>query len=251
MQVSNQRSDSSVKQILLFLLWSFGIAWSAWIVSVLLKDRVPLLPQLLYILGAFGPAIGTKVVLGKSLKEMIAFIKVAKKGSWPYLLLYTGLFTTVMLIWSKPLPNFNFVRIFIIFLITTILTGGNEEIGWQGFLQPTLEKILPFPLATVISGLIWALWHLPLFFMPGSSQVGVTFIAFVLFCPLGRFWLAALYKKTQSVLYCMLFHGLINTIGEVIFIGKGTENPRFFIGYSLIALYSIYLWYQSQRQEEA
>lgn len=155
-----------------------------------------------------------------------------------------------MLVWSHPQPDFNLVKVLILFLITTFLTGGNEEIGWQGFLQPGLEKLLPFPLATVITGLVWAVWHLPLFFLPGSSQEGVSFLVFLASCLLGRFWFAALYKKSQSVLCCILFHGLINTIGEVIFVGKGTENPLFFIGYSLMTVYSIYLWYQSQANEE-
>ena len=121
--------------------------------------------------------------------------------------------------------------------MTTLLTGGNEEIGWQGFLQPTLEKLLPFPLATVTAGLIWAVWHLPLFFTAA--------------CVLARFWLAALYKVSQSILYCVLFHGAINTIGEGIFLGKGTENPLFFLGYILMAAYSIYLWYQRDQQDKA
>jgi len=135
--------------------------------------------------------------------------------------------------------------------MTTFLTGGNEEIGWQGFLQPSLEKILPFPLATVTTGLIWAVWHLPLFFTPGSSQAGTSFLVFTAACLLARFWLAALYKVSQSILYCVLFHGAINTIGEGIFLGKGTENPLFFLGYILMAAYSIYLWYQRDQQDKA
>ena len=135
--------------------------------------------------------------------------------------------------------------------MTTLLTGGNEEIGWQGFLQPTLERLLPFPIATVTTGLIWVVWHLPLFFTPGSSQAGTSLLVFTAFCLLGRFWLAALYKTSQSVLYCVLFHGLINTIGEGIFVGKGTENPLFFLGYILMAAYSIYLWYQRDQQDKA
>jgi len=65
------------------------------------------------------------------------------------------------------------------------------------------------------------------------------------------FWLAALYKVSQSILYCVLFHGAINTIGEGIFLGKGTENPLFFLGYILMAAYSIYLWYQRDQQDKA
>ena len=212
MQARNYKDSSSVKQILMFLLWTFGISWSAWLASAFL--RIPIISQVLTIAGVFGPAIGAKLVLGKSFKELLASIGSARKRTWVHLLILTILYTLSIVFWSPLLPGFSPLRIALLFLMTTLLTGGNEEIGWQGFLQPSLEKILPFPLATVTTGLIWAVWHLPLFFTAA--------------CLLARFWLAALYKVSQSILYCVLFHGAINTIGEGIFLGKGTENPLFF-----------------------
>ena len=235
MQARNYKDSSSVKQILMFLLWTFGISWSAWLASAFL--RIPIISQLLTIAGVFGPAIGAKLVLGKSFKELLASIGSARKRTWVHLLILTILYTLSIVFWSPLLPGFSPLRIALLFLMTTLLTGGNEEIGWQGFLQPSLEKILPFPLATVTTGLIWAVWHLPLFFTAA--------------CVLARFWLAALYKVSQSILYCVLFHGAINTIGEGIFLGKGTENPLFFLGYILMAAYSIYLWYQRDQQDKA
>jgi len=235
MQARSYKDSSSVKQILMFLLWTFGISWSAWLASAFL--RIPIISQVLTIAGVFGPAIGAKLVLGKSFKELLASIGSARKRTWVHLLILTILYTLSIVFWSPLLPGFSLLRIALIFLMTTLLTGGNEEIGWQGFLQPSLEKILPFPLATVTTGLIWAVWHLPLFFTAA--------------CLLARFWLAALYKVSQSILYCVLFHGAINTIGEGIFLGKGTENPLFFLGYILMAAYSIYLWYQRDQQDKA
>lgn len=235
MQARNYKDSSSVKQILMFLLWTFGISWSAWLASAFL--RIPIISQVLTIAGVFGPAIGAKLVLGKSFKELLASIGSARKRTWVHLLILTILYTLSIVFWSPLLPGFCPLRIALLFLMTTLLTGGNEEIGWQGFLQPSLEKILPFPLATVTTGLIWAVWHLPLFFTAA--------------CVLARFWLAALYKVSQSILYCVLFHGAINTIGEGIFLGKGTENPLFFLGYILMAAYSIYLWYQRDQQDKA
>ena len=235
MQARSYKDSSSVKQILMFLLWTFGISWSAWLASAFL--RIPIISQVLTIAGVFGPAIGAKLVLGKSFKEFLASIGSARKRTWVHLLILTILYTLSIVFWSPLLPGFSPLRIALLFLMTTLLTGGNEEIGWQGFLQPSLEKILPFPLATVTTGLIWAVWHLPLFFTAA--------------CVLARFWLAALYKVSQSILYCVLFHGAINTIGEGIFLGKGTENPLFFLGYILMAAYSIYLWYQRDQQDKA
>jgi hypothetical protein len=37
-----------------------------------------------------------------------------------------------------------------------------EEIGWRGFLAPTLYRTRGFLWAGIGTGLIWALWHVPL-----------------------------------------------------------------------------------------
>ena len=133
MQARSYKASSSVKQILMFLLWTFGITWSAWILSAVLKERVPLLYPLLMIVGTFGPAISAKLVLGKSLKEMLAFIKFTRKRSWPYLLIFVGLYTISIAFVTRPLPGLNLLNVLVLALVTTLLTGGNEEIGWQLF----------------------------------------------------------------------------------------------------------------------
>lgn len=48
-------------------------------------------------------------------------------------------------------------------LLMAIVGGGMEELGWRGFLQPEVEKHLPFIPATLIVGIIWTCWHIPLF----------------------------------------------------------------------------------------
>jgi membrane protease YdiL (CAAX protease family) len=37
-----------------------------------------------------------------------------------------------------------------------------EEIGWRGFLVPELDKAVGFRAASIISGVIWSVWHYPL-----------------------------------------------------------------------------------------
>ncbi len=111
----------------------------------------------------------------------------------------------------------------------SLLTGGNEEIGWQGFLPAKSGKDpLPFPLATVTTGLIWAVWHLPLFFTPGSSQAGTSFLVFAacLLSPVSG-WQPFTEPVSLSSNVSLFLGSLILTIGEGIFVGKGTENPLF------------------------
>jgi len=42
-----------------------------------------------------------------------------------------------------------------------------EEPGWRGYAPPKLQCMVgPFR-ATILLGLVWALWHLPLFLVKG------------------------------------------------------------------------------------
>jgi membrane protease YdiL (CAAX protease family) len=56
-----------------------------------------------------------------------------------------------------------------------------EETGWTGFALPRLQQRFKPWLAAVILGVIWAVWHLPAFFVP--SEMGafdpVNFVFFI------------------------------------------------------------------------
>jgi membrane protease YdiL (CAAX protease family) len=48
-------------------------------------------------------------------------------------------------------------------LANLVFYGFGEEVGWRGYLQPTLEQRCPVLGAAAILSVIWALWPLPLF----------------------------------------------------------------------------------------
>jgi membrane protease YdiL (CAAX protease family) len=43
----------------------------------------------------------------------------------------------------------------------SVLTGLGEEIGWRGFLVPELARVMPLGRVALVSGVIWASWHVP------------------------------------------------------------------------------------------
>ncbi|WP_158765987.1 CPBP family intramembrane glutamic endopeptidase [Terricaulis silvestris] len=47
-------------------------------------------------------------------------------------------------------------------MVQSMSTGLGEEIGWRGFLTPRLTAISGFIVATLITGLIWSSWHVPM-----------------------------------------------------------------------------------------
>lgn len=52
-------------------------------------------------------------------------------------------------------------------MVHSLATALGEEIGWRGFLAPTLYRTRGFLWAGIGTGLIWALWHLPLIVVGG------------------------------------------------------------------------------------
>ncbi len=102
--------------------------------------------------------------------------------------------------------------LFILFVLVMILGGGLEEVGWRGVLQLLLEERLPFFAAALIEGLLWSVWHLPLWLVPNASQGNMNFAAFALYCITFGLNLAVLYRLTKSVWAAVLLHAWGNTI---------------------------------------
>ena len=88
--------------------------------------------------------------------------------------------------------------------------GGNEEPGWRMILQPELEKEFGFHKATVITGVIWWLWHLPIFFIRGTANAQMNFFLFGMMCLTLSYGLALILKASSGVFPCVLTHCLIN-----------------------------------------
>jgi membrane protease YdiL (CAAX protease family) len=81
------------------------------------------------------------------------------------------------------------------FLLTAIVFGGQEEPGWRGFALPQLQQRHSPWAATLILGLGWGIWHVPLY-GPAGFVVPLV-LAFFYTWP---------YNKTGSVLLCILLH---------------------------------------------
>jgi membrane protease YdiL (CAAX protease family) len=109
-------------------------------------------------------------------------------------------------------------------ILKLIFFGGLEEIGWRYTLQPALEKHFSFGVSSSITALLWSFWHLPLFFMEGIND-GMDFGLFTLHVFEMSFILGALYRTSQSVWLCILFHAMINAFSQIWIDVDQTQNP--------------------------
>ncbi|WP_329088570.1 MULTISPECIES: CPBP family intramembrane glutamic endopeptidase [unclassified Streptosporangium] len=59
------------------------------------------------------------------------------------------------------------------FFVSMLVAGPlSEEPGWRGTAYPRLRASLSRFQAGLLLGVVWAVWHLPLFFVPGTIQAG-------------------------------------------------------------------------------
>lgn len=120
------------------------------------------------------------------------------------------------------------LRYLLLYTFTSVMEGGLEEAGWRYILQPNLEKMMPFSLATLLTSVVWVGWHIPLFFMVGTSQQNMNFGAFFIFLISFSFSLAVIRKLTKSVWLCVLFHAALNAASTVFAVELSSMNTVIF-----------------------
>src|SRR6266542_4278673 len=82
----------------------------------------------------------------------------------------------------------------------------SEQLAWSGFALPRLQARQSALVASLVLGVIWATWHLPLFFVPGS-QADAGFGIFLVGIVCTRIMLTWVFNNTGgSVLLCGLLH---------------------------------------------
>jgi uncharacterized protein len=84
-----------------------------------------------------------------------------------------------------------------------------EETAWRGFALPRLQRKYTALGASLIVGLVWGLWHLPLFLTPGSFQAAMPFGGFVVAALAISVLTTWIYNNThESVLAAAIFHSV-------------------------------------------
>jgi membrane protease YdiL (CAAX protease family) len=102
-------------------------------------------------------------------------------------------------------------------LISGLLAGLLEEFGWSGFAFPALQARFGFLRAGAAVGVIIAVWHLPYFLLPGTTQNTSSFVMFLLTLIVARVVYGWVYNGSGgSVLLAILLHASGNTWSEVL-----------------------------------
>jgi membrane protease YdiL (CAAX protease family) len=215
---------------MLFYRLAFGWSWGVWAAAIAGgADAGSGAGWALLLLGGMGPGLaGVALALRERdgwhdyLRRLVDPRRIPPL-LWPVVLLFApGLVFLAQVATGPPalhLPAAAFaspVALLVVLARVLLLGPLAEEPGWRGWALPRLQARLGPRTAALALGAVWALWHLPLFFFPGTvhAQQGVGSVWFLLFLVqvvAMSVVMAWLFDRTrQSTLGAILFHFAAN-----------------------------------------
>jgi len=238
---NNAVRNRNLHSTALYLGVTFGMAWALWLIGWLITQQklsLPLFPVL--VVGSFGPFVGA---LFATLREggprhALRFFArgFALRMGWAVFLVAFFLLPILAVIvelvhakFTHGAPHFTMtlseapLNYLFLFLIGGTLA---EEYGWS-LLSDKLDCLLPLKASTFVLGVIWALWHVPLFFIvtPGAIQGYTPFYIFLTTTVAMRFLFAwAYHRGGLSVLSNMLFHTASNMAYSIVALAPSPDD---------------------------
>jgi membrane protease YdiL (CAAX protease family) len=222
--------------VVAFFVLAYAISWVAWLGPIL--DLAEPFRTLGFVVGGFGPALAALVVTWLGSDSVRAWARgivdwrVAPR--WylaalvvPLLVVALTSVGLAVLGTSSVDPGLLPGRVSLVlvsFVTIALIGGGNEEPGWRGLALPKLQKRYTPVSATLILGVVWALWHLPLLATGATEFHGLA--SFVELAPTTgvrilnivgvAFVLTWIYNATGSVLLAIIAHTGFNTANSTL-----------------------------------
>ena len=203
--------------ILIFIVLSITISWIPWLTGG-------------YGFYAWGPSAAGLIVAiaAEGRQGIVAMLRRLVHWRvnlvwWGAALLLPFVLTVIAIgahVWTGGTPpSFTFLREELNLLPLLILVlispmggpGGEEAFGWRNYGQDKMQAKWSPLMTSAVIGLVWAIWHLPEFFNPSSTQYAAGLGFFV---PMIVMWIAAsilmtwLYNKTggSTLIAGIIFH---------------------------------------------
>lgn len=103
-------------------------------------------------------------------------------------------------------------------MVTQLFAGpASEEAGWRGFALPRLQGKYNALVSSLILGILWTFWHLPLFYLTGATQVSIPMPIYLALTVTMTIYLTWLYNNTRgSLIITTLAHFAYNLTGLLI-----------------------------------
>lgn len=112
-------------------------------------------------------------------------------------------------------------------IMISVWVQAGEEVGWRGYALPRLAERFGLAAGSLVLGVVWAVWHLPLFFVGAGDTFGQSFPFYLLQVTALSVVMAWLYWRTEgSLLLVMLLHASVNNTKDIVPSAvQGATNP--------------------------
>jgi uncharacterized protein len=228
-----------------FFAMAYALTWLAWSPWYLSKAGVGLLPYdgdsisdyLNTVALALGPTLSAFIMTGVTggrdgVRRLLRRIVLWRVGLGWYLFVLLGIpailvLSTIVLpgalasFQASAVPSTMFL--YVVAGPVFLFAGGPvfEEIGWRGFAFPRLQRLHGPLVGSLVLGVLWGVWHLPLFLIPswdtphGSPLDIALFVTWAVAITIVLTWV---FNNTKgSVLLAILAHGSINSAAVAVY----------------------------------
>lgn len=262
----NETKRLETRNLLLYFLIAFGWTWLLWLPSVIITVTdnqslmywiydVEMSPGLVLIavggvFSTFGPLVAafviTRLTEGREgvRKLWRRFWDVRLPGVWllvsfllPFLLVAVPRFIVIPLGYPLHLGWASQPVMILGWLLNNFTRSGgmSEEFGWRGYALPQLQVKWNALFSSIVLGVIWAIWHLPLWFLAGSSQQSISFLLFLANLVLTSILYTWLFNNARgSILVAVVFHAIGNTVAQMF--PEPTSNLFYWLVLGLIVI---------------
>jgi len=214
-----------------FFIIAFVVAWFFFITASLLSDgQLSTFSRLLIFIGAISPglvAISLRAITKGSAGVKLLINKISFKDTkivW-YLFAFTfiafikGLAALIFFLLYDSWPQFGTTPWYVMLfgIAVSMWAQAGEEIGWRGYALPLMSKKFGLALASILLGIIWAIWHLPLFYIAAADTFNQSFPLYLLQVTGLSVIMAWLFWKVNgNLLPLMIFHAAINNTKDIV-----------------------------------
>jgi len=220
--------------VVAFLALTFAVTWTCFISAAVLSghpsSNAASFLRMLILLGTVAPSLIALALTGRAegaagIRALLGRILQWRVGA-RYYLFAVGYMAAVKLtaavahrlgtgawprFWEEP-----WYLMAAAIVISTWVQAG-EEVGWRGYVLPRLAARCGLATAGILLGVIWAVWHLPLFYLHGADTYGQSFAAYLMQVVAISIAMAWLYWRTRgSLLLVMLMHASINNTKGIV-----------------------------------
>lgn len=230
--------------MLQYVILTYAISWAIWVPGVIWwigsgSEDFPWWLIGLALAGAYGPSIAALILTRREkgasgVKKLLGSLTIWRvaPGWWGVALFsFPAMLASAIAVYhftGGVLGRFEpgaWYFLVPVMLVTALPFGPlGEELGWRGYALPRLQMRHSALTSSLIIGVVWTFWHIPLFWVPGAAlapweTVNVTSVSTYLVSTVGTAIIFTwLFNNSRgSILIAIVLHMTINASGRVLF----------------------------------